>query len=517
MKMRIASVCALVVGLLIFPGCQKDKPNEHEEQVVEKQGTTDAQGTVLLEVGDDQVSIEAVDANTGEPLAGINIRVVNSEGRISVIGSDPTGQYLPQFAGGTAGEGEGSLPREFDGEAVGEEKGVLSIVLRFIQCTAMYYQEVISGLMTENYDDAIVLLLSGGTVEHSNEIELGYLGQSFAVWGALWAADEIVTIFLTLPTGGLIQVASWIVLAQEITELAIMESMRGYYYAQGYTPEDLFVEKSMVYATPLGLGCVHRFLTIEPVGEPSGSQQATGNITMTLKDATSGQGVSGAKVTITPGTGEVDHFFSNSQGGINASNILPCEHTLTIEHQDYQTRSLSNITVNSNQTTNCGDISLNPIGYSGSGRIRFVLTWGEYPSDLDLHLWYIDGSNDEHFYFGHKGDENIFPYVGLDVDDVTSYGPETMTVSQLVPGATYFVAVHEYSPSSYLPSSGAAIDIFTDTQGQIAHRPVPSGSVGDRWYWYVLTMDGYGNISYDDTFHGGPPRGQREDFVPKDG
>ena len=80
-----------------------------------------------------------------------------------------------------------------------------------------------------------------------------------------------------------------------------------------------------------------------------------------------------------------------------------------------------------------------------------------------------------------------------------------MTVGQFTSGSTYIVAVHEYSSSSYMPTSGASVDIYSDTQGQIAHRPVPSGSVGSRWWWYVLSMDSYGNITYDDSLHSGSP------------
>ena len=257
---------------------------------------------------------------------------------------------------------------------------------------------------------------------------------------------------------------------------------------------------------------VHHFLSLEPENEASEEPQPTGNITISVNDVTTGYGVSGTKITITPGTGCMDDFYSNSSGNVNATNIIPGIHTITIEHDDYQSRFISDVTVSSNQTTNYGDISINPIGYAGSDRMRFVLTWGQYPSDLDLHLWYIDGSNDEHFYWAHKGDEDSFPYVELDVDDVSSYGPETMTVDQLTIGSTYVVAVHEYSSSPYLSTSGAVVDIFSDTQGQISHRPVPSGSVGDRWWWYVLSMDGFGNITYDDSFHSGPPLESRIEY-----
>ena len=67
--------------------------------------------------------------------------------------------------------------------------------------------------------------------------------------------------------------------------------------------------------------------------------------------------------------------------------------------------------------------------------LRLTLTWGENPRDLDSHLWTpsIEGSP-YHVYFGSKGSENSRPYAQLDVDDVSSYGPENITIKRLFNG-----------------------------------------------------------------------------------
>jgi len=60
------------------------------------------------------------------------------------------------------------------------------------------------------------------------------------------------------------------------------------------------------------------------------------------------------------------------------------------------------------------------------GSVRFVLTWGYLPKDLDSHLF---TPNEQHIYFAQKA-----PYLAganLDVDDTTSYGPETTTITEL--------------------------------------------------------------------------------------
>lgn len=505
MKRKVAVTIYIVLSMILFSSCEDEiivPTGSNKIEPAVEESYTDTTGTAIIQVGGDQVEIQTVDANTGEPTEGMFLRAVNADGKISVLAYDPQGRYLPQFSGGDTNEG----------------RGIISIIFRLIDCNKMYLQEIIPSFMTENYAEAITLLLVGGEIEHEEEVPLGYLGESFAEWGVYWALDETITLILSLPTGGILEVISWTVTAAELIEDAFIESWRGYFYALGYQADDLFIQTSRIYSGGFvgNMGCVHHFLSLEPKNEPSEEPQSTGNITLLIKDVTNGGGVSGVKVTITPGTGSQDYFFSNTDGNVTAINIIPGEHTLTLEHDDYQSRFFSGIIINSDQTTEYGEITINPIGYVGSDRLRFVLTWDENPNDLDLHLWYIDRNNDEHFYYSNRGDEESFPYVELDVDDVTSYGPETMTVGQLTPGSNYTLAVHEYSSSALLSSSGAAVDIFSDTQGQISHRPVPSGNIGERWWWYVLSMDGYGNIIYDDSFSSDPPIFGRFEFESKE-
>ncbi|MCL4234459.1 MAG: carboxypeptidase regulatory-like domain-containing protein, partial [Deltaproteobacteria bacterium] len=63
------------------------------------------------------------------------------------------------------------------------------------------------------------------------------------------------------------------------------------------------------------------------------------------------------------------------------------------------------------------------------GQMRIVLTWGATPSDLDSHLWAphygCNAQNPYHLYFAARQCGVI---VNLDVDDTTSFGPETTTV-----------------------------------------------------------------------------------------
>lgn len=124
---------------------------------------------------------------------------------------------------------------------------------------------------------------------------------------------------------------------------------------------------------------------------------------------------------------------------------------------------------------------------------KFILTWGAQPYDLDSHLFTptIEGSAYE-VYYGDQGDDQQAPYAWLDVDDVSSWGPEATTIEELYPG-TYTFAVHnfsgEYGGDTPLHQSLGHVDIFNG-RVQVASVHVPTmGTANDLW-WIVGTVDG---------------------------
>jgi hypothetical protein len=125
------------------------------------------------------------------------------------------------------------------------------------------------------------------------------------------------------------------------------------------------------------------------------------------------------------------------------------------------------------------------------GAIRVVLRWGAAPADLDSHLTgpASTGGSFHCFY----GDQSPDPaeYVHLDLDDRYSYGPETTTIVQLLPGA-YRYLVHDYSnrastSSSALSNSGAQVTVYGDA-GELASFNVPAAQGGT--VWTVFELDG---------------------------
>ena len=126
------------------------------------------------------------------------------------------------------------------------------------------------------------------------------------------------------------------------------------------------------------------------------------------------------------------------------------------------------------------------------GEIRAVLTWGTYPEDLDSHLLGPTPTGDRfHIFYKEKnyyyGNEL---YDNLDVDDTTSYGPETTSVYIGLDGI-YKYCVHNYTDrssttSSSMSVSGAQVKLYFAGQDEplVFNVPNQPGTV-----WTVFTME----------------------------
>lgn len=144
------------------------------------------------------------------------------------------------------------------------------------------------------------------------------------------------------------------------------------------------------------------------------------------------------------------------------------------------------------------NISLSPY-ISTSDTIRIVLSWGENPADLDSHITgTLSDGNNFHVYFADKQavDTDGTVVANLDIDDVTSYGPETTTL-HWSEGVVYNFYVHLFSGSGTLSTSSANIKIYSGS-ALIQNIDVPSGSEGMRW-WKVFTFED-GDFTIINTF-----------------
>ncbi|MDO5417939.1 MAG: carboxypeptidase regulatory-like domain-containing protein, partial [Lachnospiraceae bacterium] len=137
-------------------------------------------------------------------------------------------------------------------------------------------------------------------------------------------------------------------------------------------------------------------------------------------------------------------------------------------------------------------VQINASPRLAEGEVRIVLTWGSTPSDLDSHLFtpYDNtfGDSTYHIWYGNQRDA-----VGnnLDVDDTTSYGPETMTIPVLKNGLyKYYVADFTHcaggDPTSFeMSNSGAMVNVYT-SNGLTATFTVPANTSGVIWEVFEL-------------------------------
>ncbi len=107
---------------------------------------------------------------------------------------------------------------------------------------------------------------------------------------------------------------------------------------------------------------------------------------------------------------------------------------------------------------------------------RIVLSWGDDPRDLDLHLRW----NDENIYFSNKTSKDRT--ADLDVDVTTGRGPETITIRKMN-AFVYYLFVHNYSQGEKgrLSRSGAKVRLF-EAEGLIHEIAAPADQIGHFWY-----------------------------------
>ncbi len=118
--------------------------------------------------------------------------------------------------------------------------------------------------------------------------------------------------------------------------------------------------------------------------------------------------------------------------------------------------------------------------------LRIVLNWGANPLDLDSHLVYPNN----HVYFENMKATDAL----LDVDDTTSFGPETITVERKHDGERYVYAVHNYSEganpdSTSLSASQAKVFVYVG-QTLIKTYYVPQNKTGNLWAVFAVTEAG---------------------------
>ena len=216
-----------------------------------------------------------------------------------------------------------------------------------------------------------------------------------------------------------------------------------------------------------------------------------------------GQGVSGLTLNVRKGigvtTGAVDYTtYSGADGKYQTANLpagnytveIKDERTLLNEDERYNDSSFTIKILGGMDIPNQNGEVSNSLTVD---QIRIVLRWGEQPRDLDSHLVGPSTTGGRfHTYYSNKtyyADSTRM--ADLDLDDVTSYGPETTTIYQMTPGIYTFL-VHDYtnrnsSSSTAMGNSGAYVRVYLGASTVAAYTfYVPSGG---GTVWTVFSYD----------------------------
>jgi hypothetical protein len=233
----------------------------------------------------------------------------------------------------------------------------------------------------------------------------------------------------------------------------------------------------------------------------------TGDVQGKVVDATNLYPISGVTIELRPGDKDISRavtqlVVSESDGSFHFSSIPSGTYTAYFSKPGYINDVLS-LSVLGGESTSGYTMNLSPDIHTTSG-YRIILTWAVDPNDLDSHLFtpLINGTR-YHVYFGNKGSLVNPPYVNLDVDDVSSYGPETTTIINMTSGEYYYSVYHFAGTGSLTTTSNATISLY-GIDGFIRSWTVPSS--GDGRWWNVFSLNGEtGKITNINEISANPP------------
>jgi hypothetical protein len=118
--------------------------------------------------------------------------------------------------------------------------------------------------------------------------------------------------------------------------------------------------------------------------------------------------------------------------------------------------------------------------------VKVRLTWGETPIDVDSWLFTPSG---EAISYQNQGELGAAPYVNLDVDDTTSFGPEVVTIQRLMVG-TYRYGLHNFSGETSPNMTTSPVRVELDMGGRLQVFTLPAGEGSNSFVrLFDITVD----------------------------
>lgn len=198
---------------------------------------------------------------------------------------------------------------------------------------------------------------------------------------------------------------------------------------------------------------------------------------------------------------------TDGSGYYKTTQAIVGTYTLMIEATGYFTAYYDNYAIVAGLvTTTLPQVTLAQT-LSANSQLRIVLTWGSSPYDLDSHLTGpIAGSTSKfHVYFSDETypSSSLTPIIKLDVDDTSSFGPETITINSWTAG-TYRYSVFNYSEdgvigASQILASPASVKVYGQSGLLKSYTPpTATATSGNTWVVFEITATANGAFTITD-------------------
>jgi uncharacterized protein YfaP (DUF2135 family) len=125
-----------------------------------------------------------------------------------------------------------------------------------------------------------------------------------------------------------------------------------------------------------------------------------------------------------------------------------------------------------------------------TGGSTVTLTWGEDPSDLDTRFFgrsAVNSADDFHVDYTQRSVVVNGITIDLDVDDVTSFGPEVVTIPAFPYEGVYRYSVHLFSGSGSIQASPARVEL--NLAGDTSVYIPPTGTPTECWAVFDIAVD----------------------------
>ncbi len=141
-------------------------------------------------------------------------------------------------------------------------------------------------------------------------------------------------------------------------------------------------------------------------------------------------------------------------------------------------------------STGAADSTVTECLVASAGASTVTLTWGENPRDLDTRFFGLSALNSaDDFAINYTNRNEIVNGIELflDVDDVTSFGPEIVTIPDFPFAGTYRYGVHLFSGSGSIASSPARVEL--NLAGETTVFTPPNGTPTECWAVFDVDID----------------------------